>query len=53
MIEQIKTNMAIVTAATTGELSGGAKVQMALCFGLKADPKTLSNFVQGFDAVRR
>ena len=51
MIEQIKTNMAIVTAATTGELSGGAKVQMALA-GLKADPKTLSNFVQGFDAVR-
>ncbi|MGI6152171.1 MAG: hypothetical protein ACOYIR_09560, partial [Christensenellales bacterium] len=51
MIEQIKTNMAIVTAATTGELSGGAKVQMALA-GLKADPKTLSNFVQGFDDVR-
>jgi len=51
MIEQIKTNMAIVTAATTGELSGGAKVQMALA-GLKADPKTLSNFVQGFDTVR-
>src|SRR5690606_38118735 len=50
-VSRLRQEYALAVKLLTNEMTDGAKVEQAL-YSLRADPTTLSNFVQGFDDVR-